>query len=383
MPALVVLTLAAVFPGCGGPTTHKVKIGANLELTGDIQTVGASAKRAAELFFEQLNAKGGVAFPDGPAPVELVVRDNGAKAGQAVDAAQHLISHDKVIAIIGPNSDTCAIDAGEIAEKLKCVMISPWSTSPETTRDKSSGAPKRHVFRAGFTDASQAQALAKFALDRLGAKKAAVLHNRTSAEETVQARVFRDAFSDGGGSMDAFETYAAGDRDFSAQLEKIREASPDIIFLPARPNDIRAIAREARSLGLKAPFLGTDAWNSPGVIAAGGADVEGSYFCSPFSVLIDTKEAREFAAAYTAKYGQPPDDVAALTYDACGLLVKALEQSGKNERGAVREALAVTRGYRGVTGDFNFQPGSGDPAKSATVLQIKDGTTIAPTGLRP
>lgn len=376
------LVLAVLLSGCGDPSPQKVKIGANLELTGDIQGVGASAKNAAVLFFEQINAEGGVVFPDGPAPAELVVRDNGAKATQAAAAAQQLIAGDEVVAMIGPNSDTCAIAAGEIAEKLKCVMVSPWSTSPETTRDKSSGAPKRHVFRACFTETAQARALANFALANLGAKKAAVFHDRSSAEATAQASAFRDAFTAGGGTVDVFESQAADDRKFAVQLAKIRDAAPDVIFLPARHNDITAIVREARRLGLKAPFLGTDAWNSPALITAGGAALDGSYFCSQFSVG-DSDEAREFSAAYSAKYGHMPDDVAALTYDACGLLVEALEKSGQYNRGAVREALAQIRDYRGVTGTFHFEPGCGDPLKSAAILQIKGGTAVRVTNARP
>lgn len=381
------LITAAVFPfflaACGGPKSDAVKIGMNLELTGDIPAVGASSKNAAELFFDQLNKNGGVALEGGPKKVELVIRDNGAKADQAASVAQQLISSQGVVAMIGPNSSACAIPAGEIAESLKCVMMSPWSTNPRTTIDTSSGAPKRYVFRGCFTDPFEALVLAKFAINNLGAKKAAVLYDVASEAPVAQSALFKDTFTANGGEIVAFETFTTGDKDFSAQLTNIRAAQPDIIFLPTYYNDVPLIAQQARRLGINIPFIGSDAWSSPEIIKLGGADVDGSYFCNHFSTQIATDEARKFVTDYTAKYGQAPDDVAALTYDACGLMTEAIEKAGKNNREALREALSQVREYKGVTGTFRFEPGSGDPIKSAVVLQIKDGAFQWVTNAQP
>ena len=385
LPSLLVASILAIFmAGCGGNKSDAVKVGMNIELTGDIPAVGASSRNAAEMFFEKLNASGGVPLADGQKKkVELIVRDNGAKADQSASVAQQLISSQEVVAMIGPNSSACAIPAGEIAESLKCVMISPWSTNPKTTVDQTSGEPKRFVFRGCFTDPFQALVLAKFAMNDLGAKKAAVLYDVSSEAPLGQATLFRDTFTANGGEIVAFETFTTGDKDFSAQLTNIREANPDVIFLPTYYNDVPLIAQQARRLGITAEFIGSDAWSSPEIIKLGGADVEGSYFCNHFSTQIATDEAKQFIADYTAKYGVPPDDVAALTYDACGLITKAIEQGGKNDREALREALAKIREFKGVTGTFRFEPGSGDPLKSAVVLQIKDGAFQWVTNAQP
>lgn len=375
--------LPVFLAACGGPKSDTVKIGMNLELTGDIPAVGASSKNAAELFFEQLNKEGGVALEGGPKKVELVIRDNAAKADQAASVAQQLISSQGVVAMIGPNSSACAIPAGEIAESLKCVMMSPWSTNPRTTIDTTSGAPKRYVFRGCFTDPFEALVLAKFAINNLGAKKAAVLYDVASEAPVAQSALFKDTFTANGGEIVAFETFTTGDKDFSAQLTNIRKAQPDIIFLPTYYNDVPLIAQQARRLGINVPFIGSDAWSSPEIIKLGGADVDGSYFCNHFSTQIATDEAKKFVTDYTAKYGQAPDDVAALTYDACGLIAEAIEKAGKNNREALREALSKVREYKGVTGSFRFEPGSGDPIKSAVVLQIKDGAFQWVTNAQP
>ena len=385
LPSLLIASFLALFlAGCGGSKSDAIKVGMNIELTGDIPAVGASSKNAAEMFFEKLNAEGGIPLADGQKKkVELVVRDNGAKADQSASVAQQLISSQGVVAMIGPNSSACAIPAGELAESLKCVMISPWSTNPKTTIDQASGVPKRYVFRGCFTDPFQALVLAKFAMNDLGAKKAAVLYDVSSEAPLGQATLFKDTFTAAGGEIVAFETFTTGDKDFSAQLTNIREAQPDIIFLPTYYNDVPLIAQQARRLGITVPFIGSDAWSSPEIIKLGGADVDGSYFCNHFSTQIATDEAKKFVADYTAKYGQEPDDVAALTYDACGLTAEAIKAAGKNDREAVREALAQIREFKGVTGTFRFEPGSGDPIKSAVVLQIKDGAFQWVTNAQP
>ena len=380
---LAAVSFPLVLSGCGRPDADTVKVGMNIELTGDIPAVGASSKNAAELFFDQLNEKGGVTLADGVKKVSLVIRDNAAKADQSASVTQQLVSSQDVVAMVGPNSSACAIPAGEIAETLKCVMISPWSTNPKTTLDQASGVPKRYVFRGCFTDPFQAIVLAKFVSNDLGAKKAAVLYDVSSEAPLGQATLFRDTFTAAGGEIVAFETFTTGDKDFSAQLTNIREANPDVIFLPTYYNDVPLIAQQARRLGITAQFIGSDAWSSPEIIKLGGADVDGSYFCNHFSTQIATDEAKKFIADYTAKYGQAPDDVAALTYDACGLVTEALKAGGKNDREALREAFAQIREYKGVTGTFRFEPGSGDPIKSAVVLQIKDGAFQWVTNAQP
>lgn len=371
------LTVAALALGAsacgklGGGDT--VKIGLNAELTGEMPAVGASSKNAAELYVEQVNGRGGLDVGGKKMKLELVAADNAAKADQAAAAAQRLISQDNVVAMIGPNASVAAIPAGEIAESLNVPMITPWSTNAKTTLNTSTGQPKKNVFRACFIDTFQAKVLGKFVKEKLGASTAAVLYDVASEAPNGQATLFRQTFEGLGGKVVAFETYTTGDRDFSAQLTKIKAANPDVLFLPAYYNDVPLIAQQARRLGITAKLVGSDAWSSPEIIKLGGADVEGSYFCNHYSSQIATPVAKKFIADYHAKYGQDPDDVAALTYDAMGLLGQAITNAKSTDRAAVRDALSQVQDYPGVTGTMKFQPGSGDPIKSAVILQIKDG----------
>jgi branched-chain amino acid transport system substrate-binding protein len=379
--AAAALAIAAL-AGCG-ESKPSVKIGLNTELTGEMPAVGASSKNAAELFVSQVNAAGGVKVGEETVPIDLIVGDNGAKADQAAAVAQRLISQDNVLAMIGPDASACAIPAADIAEAAKVAMISPWSTNPKTTLDPTTGKPKSYVFRACFIDTFQAGVLAKFVLNNLKAKTAAVLYDSTSEAPNGQATLFKETFEKNGGQIVGFETYTTGDKDFSAQLTKIKAANPEVIFLPAYYNDVPLIAQQARRLGITAQFVGSDAWSSPELIKLGGADIEGSFFCNHYSTQIATPIAQKFMSDYQAKYGQAPDDVAALTYDAFGLLIQAVKDAGKLDRQAVRDALAKIPKYEGITGTMQFVPGSGDPIKSAVILQIKDGKFVWVANAQP
>ena len=356
------------------PSKPSVKIGINAELTGEMPAVGASCKQAAELFAEQVNKAGGIAVGAEKLPLQLSVVDNSCKADQAAAAAQRLISQNGVLVMVGPNASSCAIPAGEIAESLGCLMISPWSTNPKTTVDSTSGKTKKNVFRACFTDRFESPVLAAFATKNLHAKTAAVLYDVSSEAPTSQSALFKEAFEKAGGKVVAMETYTTGDRDFAAQLTKIRETAPDIIYLPAPYNDTPLIAAQARQLGIKAPFLGSDAWSSPDIIKLDtGKSLEGSYFCNHYSTEAPNPKAKQFIADYTARFGNAPDDVAALTYDAMTLAADSVAKAGKLDRSAVRDAMTSTRAFDGVTGQFVYPEGAREPAKSAVIMQIKNG----------
>ena len=129
--------------------------------------------------------------------------------------------------------------------------------------------------------------------------------------------------------------------------------------------------QQARRQGIDQPLVGSDAWSSPELIKLSEGAVEGAYFANHYAADIATPTAKKFIGAYQEKYGNPPDDVAALTYDSFGLLFEALRSASAPERQAVRDAMATVSGYTGVTGEIRFSPGSGDPVKSAVIMQVK------------
>ena len=373
----LLLTGVALLGACGGKELPDLAIGVIAELSGDIPAVGASCKNAAAMAVAEINEAGGVKVAGKAHRLRLVMEDSKGGAAEAGEALKRLASEDRVFAIVGPNASVGAIPAAEVAEEGRIPMISPWSTNPLTT------AGKKWVFRACFTDTFEGHVLARFATGYLHAVKAAVLYNPGSQAPKSQAELFRKDFEEAGGKVVAFETYKTGDKDFAAQLSRIAAAAPDIIFLPSYYNEVPLQLRQARKLGIKVPFLGSDNWSSPELVKSSGADAEGATFCNHYAPDVPVDAVARFVTPYKNKYGQTPDDVAALTYDSFKLLAKALAGAARLDREAIREALSKIREFEGVTGKMTFKEGSGDPVKSAVMMRVEGGKPVFVTTVDP
>lgn len=362
--AAFLVALLLVEAGCGG-SGNEIKIGLNAELTGSIPVVGQSCKNAATMAVDEVNQAGGLEVDGKKYKVVLVVEDNEDKAESAAAAAQKLINQNQVLAMIGPNASRNAIPAAAIAESAKVPMISPWSTNPKTTENK------KYIFRACFIDDFQGVVMAKFAKEKLGAKTAGILYDVASEYNKGIAEIFKKTFEAAGGQVFA-QTYTTGDKDFSAQLTKLKEANPDVLFLPNYYSEVPLQVEQARKLGYTGKIIGSDSWGSPELIKLGGSNMEGLFFSTHYAPDIATPVAQKFIKAYQEKYKSTPDDVAALTYDSFGMLFQAIKSAGKIDRQAVRDALASITKYEGVTGTMQFK-GTGDPIKSAVILKIEGG----------
>jgi len=221
-------------------------------------------------------------------------------------------------------------------------------------------------------DDFQGLVCARFAKDHLKAEKAAVLYDVASEYNKGIAEEFKKSFEALGGKVVSFESYTTGDQDFSSQLTRIVQASPKVLFLPNYYSEVPLQIQQARRLGFAGDFLGSDGWGSPEIIKLGGRDMEGQFFSTHYAPDIATPTAQKFIKAYEERYKELPDDVAALTYDSFGMLFQAIKAAGKLDRTALRDARARITKYEGVTGTMRFE-GTGDPVKSAVIIQIKDG----------
>ncbi len=365
--AMVVFLLGLCLTlGCGAKEDKEIRLGVNAELTGSKPTVGDSCQKAAELLASQVNQAGGLKVGAKSYPIKLFIEDNEDKAESAAAAAQKLISQNNVLAILGPNASGNAIPAARICEDARVIMVTPWSTNPKTTEGK------KFVFRACFIDDFQGQVMAKFARENLKAPTAAVLYDVASEYNKGIAEYFKQFFEAAGGKVVAFQSYTKDDKDFSSQLTTIKIAAPAVLFLPNYYNEVPLQVQQARRLGITCPIIGSDSWGSQELLHLGGADLEGCFFSTHYAPDIATPTAQKFIQDYEAKYGKKPDDVAALTYDAGKLLAAAITQAGSLDRQKVRDALASIREFDGVTGKMQFK-GTGDPIKSAVILNIKDG----------
>jgi branched-chain amino acid transport system substrate-binding protein len=346
--------------------TDSIKIGLNAELTGSVPVVGKSCVNAAKMAVDEINVKGGIALRDKTLPVRLLVEDNEDKAESAAAVAQKFVSAG-VVAMIGPNASRNAVPAATIAESNGLLMISPWSTNPKLTDNK------KYIFRACFTDDFQGIVVAAFINKKLGLRKAAVLFDVASEYNKGIAEVFKAAFVKAGGEIAAFESYTTGDKDFTAQLSKIRGAQPQVLFLPNYYNEAPLQIQQARRLGLSCPIVGSDSWGSEEILKLGGDAMNGLYFTTHYAPDMTTDKAKKFIGDYRSRFGAKPDDVAALTYDSFCMLFESLKRAGSRQPKDVLEKLSNLSEFQGITGNMKFAPGSGSPIKSAVVILIKDG----------
>ncbi len=359
-----------------------IKIGVIAELSGDISEIGDACKKAAEQAVSEINEGGGVEVAGTKHLLRLVIEDSQGAAGPAAEAAKRLIDEEKVLAIVGPNASFGAVPAAQVAAEKKTLLISPWGTAPRVTLDDT-GAPRQWVYRTCFTDAFQGSALAKFAAAYMKATKAAVLYNPASEAPRSQAELMKKEFEARGGQVVAFETYASGDKDFSAQWKKVAEAAPDVVFLPSYYGEIPELVRQARAAGVKAPFLGSDTWTNSELLKS-AAEVDGAFFCAHYNPDAMEDKVGIFRGAYENRYDKEvPDDGAALTYDTLYLLKQALETATGNDREAVREALSKISSFDGVTGRIVFKGGAPDPLKSVVIKQFKAGKISFVTNIDP
>ncbi len=349
-----------------------IKIGFNLPLTGDIPEVGEGSKRAAEMYLKDINGQGGLEVGGKKYPLEFIYMDNESKAESAVNVALKLIEQEDVVAIIGPNSSKQAVPAGGTCNDNRVPMITPWSTNPDTTKDRP------WVFRAAFLDPFQGPVVADFAAKKFDAKTAAVLFDVSNDYSKGLAEIFKSSWEAKGlGPVVAFESHGTKDQDFSAQLTTIIAAKPDFIFVPDNYNQVALIIQQAHDLGYKGHFMGSDAWGTPDLIKLCGSDCFGQYFSTHYAAAGATGATKVFIDRYKAAYGDVPADYAALTWDSIGILLQAIQNAGKVEksprkmRAAIRDGLAAIKSFDGITGSSKFDA-QGDPIKCAVVVKISD-----------
>ena len=371
------ITCIAVMVAGSAMATQTIKIGFNIPLTGDIPKVGEASKNAAEMLKADINGAGGLEVGGEKYMLEFVYEDNEAKAESSVTTAFKLITQDEILAMIGPNSSKQAIPAGQIADDNGVVMVSPWSTNPDTTLDRP------WVFRAAFLDPFQGPMAVNFAVQTFGAKTAAVLYDLSNDYSKGLAEIFQELFEAkmGAGTVTAFESHGTKDQDFSAQLTKIIASKPDFIFVPDNYNQVALIVPQARQLGYKGEFMGSDAWGSSELMTLCGNDCKGLHFSTHYAAAGATGATKEFIDRYAAKYGETPDDVAALTWDATRVVLLAIQNTGKltgklkKDRKAVRKGMQKITSFAGITGDMKFDE-QGDPVKCGVVVQITEEGTF-------
>jgi len=382
-----VLLAGSSLLGCGGGanTPKEIVVGQYGSLTGAEATFGLSTEHGIELATEEQNARGGIA----KMPLRMVVEDDQGKPEEVSTVVQKILSRDRPVALLGEVASTLSLTAAPQAQKAGVPMISPSSTNPKVTEQGD------FIFRVCFIDPFQGQAMAKFAYNSKSVRNVAIFKDVKSDYSIGLAKYFVDTFTQLGGTVVAEEAYSKDDTDYKAQLTKIIDSKPEAIFIPGYYTNVGLIAQQARQLGFTGLLLGGDGWDSTELVKVGGDAIVGGYFTNHYSTDDPNPVVQDFIKKYQAKYGEKPDGLAALGYDSARVLYAALEEVAKNPdmaaalgdrssvpategkrkeaRAAVRDTLARTANFPGVTGNITIDEHRNAQKPAVVVQVLKDG----------
>ncbi len=367
-PRLCLLLLSLTGLLCAQET---IRVGEYASLTGGNASFGQSSHTGTELAIEEINARGGVLGRK----LQLITEDTQSQAGQPAAIVKKLIAQDKVVAVLGEVASSRSLEAAPICQQNRIPMISPASTNPAVTEVGD------YIFRICFIDPFQGTVMAKFALAK-GWKRVALLVDVKQDYSVGLAKHFSEYFTAHGGEILREQKFSSGDKDFRPQLTSLRSVKPDAIFVPGYYTEVALIGKQARLLGLKVPLFGGDGWVGDSLLKVAGNALDGCYISCHFSADDTRPAVQAFVQAYRARYNQTPDDMAALGYDSAMILAAAIERAGTTDGPKLREAIAATVNFPGVTGVITLDE-KRNASKSAIILTIQDGKfvyhdTVAP-----
>jgi branched-chain amino acid transport system substrate-binding protein len=361
-------TGTATGTGGGEPATGTFHVGHFASMTGSEATFGQSTDQGIRLAIKERNAAIDAGTVKGR-KIKLTTLDDAGKPQDAGNAVTRLVTQDKVNALLGEVASGLSLVGGQIAQQYNVPMISPSSTNPQVTQIGDM------VFRVCFLDDFQGRVMAKFAREELKAEKAAILFDQGQPYSKGLADYAEAAFKEMGGKVVTRQAYGSSDPDVSAQLSSIKEAGPDVIFLPGYYTQAANIMRQARKLGINAAFIGGDGWDSDKLEEIGGDAVQGSYYSNHYSPEEESEVVKNFVTKYRAEFNATPDGLAALGYDAANLLFNAVDRTPSLGGKDLAATIASTKDFVGVTGTISIDP-KRDASKSAVVVKVEKGRRI-------
>lgn len=360
---LALLALSLMVFSCTKKTevnSNEILIGSYSSNTGATATFGVFQKNGTDMAIEEINAAGGI----NGKKIKHINYDNKSDNDETLAVINRLISQDKVVAILGEATSGRSKIGAQVAQQHKVPMLTSSATNPDVTKAGD------FIFRACFIDPFQGTVMAKFMVDNLKLKKAAVLRDIKQDYSVGLADIFTQKLKDAGGEVVADVSYQEGDIDFKSQLTAIKGKNPEAIFIPGYYNEVALIAKQARELGMKQPLLGGDGWSSPKLYEIAGDAINGNYFSNHYTTESTDPKTQNFVKAFKAKYNEDADVMAALAYDAVYLMAEAIKNTKEVTSQNIRDELAKIKDFHGVTGKMSMDANR-DAVKSAVVVQVQ------------
>jgi branched-chain amino acid transport system substrate-binding protein len=358
--------------GLWGPEDG-ISLGSYMALTGGNATFGQSSNMAMGMAIEEINAAGGVL---GGKKLKLSVEDTESKAESSVNAAERLLDTKGAVVLIGEVASSCSLAVAPMAQKKGIPMLTPSSTNPTVTEKGD------FIFRSCFTDDQQGAYVVKFALSR-GYRKGVIIKDIENDYSKGLEKVITELFPKGGGKILQSFGYTLKQPDFSPILTEAKGLEPDVIFVPGYYEQVGVIIKTARELGIKAAIVGADGWDSPVLARIAGASLDQDcYFVNHYSKDEDRPKVQDFVKNFKQRYSEDPDALAACAYDAIYIVKEAIERAKGTEPKALRDALAATKDFDGVTGRITIDKDR-NASKPCVVLGFKEGKQVLVTSLKP
>jgi branched-chain amino acid transport system substrate-binding protein len=373
LPSALLLVVFLII-GCGQKQAvqNEIIIGEYSSLTGTTATFGLSTHHGLLLAVEDVNNAGGVLGK----PIRLITEDDQSKPEEAATAVTKLITRDKVKAIIGEVASSRSLAAAPICQANGIPMVSNASTNPEVTRKGD------YIFRVCYIDPFQGEVMAKFVFNSLNLRKVAVIKDIKNDYSVGLAQFFDEAFRRMGGEIVAIQAYSEGDTDFRAQLTSLKAANPEAIIAPGYYTEGALLVKQARELNMNMPFIGGDGWDSIKLLEIGGTAMNNTFFTTAYTADSPDTMVQKFVNRYKERYKETPDAMAALGYDAGLIMFDAIKRAGSTEGAKIRDALAATANFNGVTGSITID-NERNARKPAVVIAPFDGKMTYKETIQP
>ena len=367
----------ALLAGCSGTTASSagnpisgdtVKVGLLFEITGNVASYGKAEAVGAKMAAEEINAAGGV----NGKKIELVEYDDKSDPAEATTLAAKLMTQDKVVAIVGPATSGGMKAQIALSAKNQVPIVSGSATADDLT--VTGGKVNDFTFRTCFTDSYQGTVMAKYAASKLNAKTAVILKDTSSDYAKGLAENFDKQFVAGGGKVLATEAYTAKQTDFNAVLTKLKGQQFDVMYVPGYYEELGLIIKQARALGITAPITGGDGYESPKLAELAGNALTDVYYTNHYSTTDTDPKVTQFIEAFKAKNGgATPEAFHAMGYDTMYYVADAIKRATTASSVGVKDAMASTKAFSGVTGTFDMDAATHNPIKQATIIGYKDG----------
>jgi len=331
-------------------------------MTGEGAQSGTNMRDAVVLGIDEVNSRGGIQGEK----LKLVVVDDEGNPTKSINGNNRLVHNEQAMVVIGSVQSTCTLANMAVTEKVGVPQMTSTSTSPAITQKGN-----KWIFRTAATDAIQAENIVKIAINTLGKKRLAVINVSTDYGRDG-TKVILDICKKMGLSPVAVESFNQGDKDFSSQLLKIKEQNPDTLIIWSMYEEAALIAKQAAQMGLNIQLMGGGGLTNSKYVELGGPATNGTLMCQTYHPSSKDPLIAGFTERFQKKYGRLPDPNAAQSYDAILIIVAAMEKAGVKDKSKIRDAIAETHDFKGVTGKITFDK-TGDAPRDMMIIQIRDG----------